>query len=275
MKIGKTAAIIAMLGMATAGLPEDTFAQSGKFNFKKKAPAKNSKSSSATKSDASADKLDIQGLEQKYWAPKDTDFSVVQNRTYTKEKKYAASVQYGLLMNDGYSSGGGIMLTGNYFMDERQGVEVTYQTFDLEDSDQTKAFLDLATNTNKLVPDHGKLTEYYGVGYTWVPFYAKVSMLGKKILYLDIAVTPHIGMSTYEQLTDTNSDEVREIRKKQSFTYGFDITQMLFISKELAFRFDVRNRFFSEDVLNYRDGTKKRTKTTNTTLIGFGLTYFF
>src|SRR5687768_17351365 len=36
-----------------------------------------------------SEKLDIQGLEEKYWAPKDTDFSVVQNRTYTKAKRFS------------------------------------------------------------------------------------------------------------------------------------------------------------------------------------------
>ena len=31
-----------------------------------------------------SDKLDIKKLEQKYWAAKDDDFSVVQNRRYVK-----------------------------------------------------------------------------------------------------------------------------------------------------------------------------------------------
>ena len=55
--------------------------------------------------DKGGDKLDLKKLEDKYWAAKDTDFSVVQNRTYTKEGRAFLSLSYGPLMNDPYSYG--------------------------------------------------------------------------------------------------------------------------------------------------------------------------
>src|SRR5690349_4425346 len=54
----------------------------------------------AAKPDDKSDKLDISDLEQKYWAPKDTDFSVVQNRTYTKAGKLGVSLMTGPIIND-------------------------------------------------------------------------------------------------------------------------------------------------------------------------------
>src|ERR1700731_3336923 len=51
------------------------------------------------------DKVDISDLENKYWAPKDTDFSVVQNRTYTKAHRFALSALIGPIVNDPYSTG--------------------------------------------------------------------------------------------------------------------------------------------------------------------------
>src|SRR5665213_1189165 len=50
------------------------------------------------------EKVDISDLENKYWAPKDTDFSVVQNRTYSKEHRWFFSAQYGIPVSDSYST---------------------------------------------------------------------------------------------------------------------------------------------------------------------------
>src|SRR3954454_2812075 len=54
---------------------------------------------------ANSDKVDVTELEKKYWAPKDTDFSVVQNRTYSKQGKFAISALYGLHIDDDFSKG--------------------------------------------------------------------------------------------------------------------------------------------------------------------------
>jgi len=83
------------------------------------------------------EKLDLSDLEQKYWAPKDTDFTVVQNRAYTKAKRYAATYMLGPIVNDPFNSGFNHQLNVNYYFDERYGVELIYQTSKLSDSDQT------------------------------------------------------------------------------------------------------------------------------------------
>src|SRR5690606_26784918 len=124
------------------------------------------------------DKVDISDLENKYWAPKDTDFSVVQNRTYTKEGKFGLALQGGLLVNDGYSDGTVYAASLNYFFTERHGMEFTYTGADLKENDSTKSLVGFAGGVK---PDYGQMSGYYGVSYNWVPFYAKMSVLGKKI----------------------------------------------------------------------------------------------
>ncbi|MEO0335372.1 MAG: hypothetical protein AAF202_03205, partial [Pseudomonadota bacterium] len=49
------------------------------------------------KKKTAGDRVDISDLENKYWAPKDTDFKVVQNRLYTKEKRFSLSTGIGIL----------------------------------------------------------------------------------------------------------------------------------------------------------------------------------
>lgn len=217
-----------------------------------------------------SDKVDISDLEKKYWAPKDTDFSVVQNRTYSKEGKFFINLQSGPIVNDTYSEGyvsGGSL---NYFFSERYGIQANYHVADLKTN---KEINNLAVNYGSgVLPDHGRFTSHYGIGFNFVPFYAKMSFLGKKILYFDMAITPHVGMTTYDQMiVDGN-------RSKSSFTYGIDFTQYFFIAKNIAIRADLKNQWFTEEVVGYANvnkGKKLRDETTQTTLFLLGVTFYF
>lgn len=270
--------------VAMVFLQEKAFAQNKAYQRKKPAPAKAdalpaaptegaAKSSDATaiaKPEATGDseKLDIQQLEQKYWAPKDTDFSVVQNRTYTKAKKVAISAMAGPVVNDPFNSGLTYALSANYYFDERYGVEFMFQNSDLEDSDATKKFRGLSGGGTR--PDFNRDTGFYGVGFNWVPFYAKMSFLGKKIIYFDMQVTPFVGLSTFEQQSESKHPT------ETAPTVGFDVTQYFFFSQHVAVRVNLHNRFFKQDVLGYTSGTVVRPDdSTSTTMFLMGLTYFY
>lgn len=225
----------------------------------------------APASPPAADKVDISDLESKYWAPKDTDFSVVQNRTYSKENKLFFTPQWGKAVNDPYSEGNISGLTFNYFWSERMGVQLMGFQADLQDNASAHDIQNLGSGA---MIDHGKLKEYYGSGFNIVPFYAKMSFWGKRIIYFDMAFTPTIGVTKYEQQLRTMPD-----RKKWAFTYGLDITQYFFFSSNLAVRADLKNQFHSEEIVsaadNINQGKKLRDKTTYDTLFLLGLTFFF
>lgn len=223
------------------------------------------------KAEDKSDKLDISDLEQKYWAPKDTDFSVVQNRTYTKAKRWSFSPMYGALINDTFNEGPSFSGKLNYYFDERSGVELSYTTTDSSDSDTTKKFKNQLTG-GAVQPDFNRDVSLISVGYNFVPFYAKMSFMGSKILYFDMQITPWIGAATYSQVaaaaTGKNDNE------ETVFSYGIDITQYFFIHKNFALRFDFHNRFYEQDVLAFSSGTVARSESANTTLFLFGFTYF-
>lgn len=227
--------------------------------------------STATPSD---EKVDISDLEKKYWAPKDTDFSVVQNRTYTKEKGYFLTAHGGPLVNDQFSEGyiyGGSL---NYFFNERHGLQLTYLNSSL---DRSKALKDLGQQMGSGVqPHHGRFKEYYGIGYNFVPFYAKMSFIGSRILYFDMAITPTIGMTKYEQILENVASPT-----KDALTYGIDVSQFFFLSENFAIRADIKNQWFKEEVVYFRNqgsaakGDKLEDTTTQNTMFLLGLTLYF
>ncbi|MEK6555886.1 MAG: outer membrane beta-barrel domain-containing protein, partial [Bdellovibrionota bacterium] len=273
-----------VLFVATSG-----FAQSKQYQRKKPAeapaaaapgapataPSKDGKAAPAAKAtpevpaQPTGDKLDISELEQKYWAPKDTDFSVVQNRTYTKAGKLAASFMYGPIVNDTFSSGMNAGLLLNYYKDERFGFQAHYISSDLSNSDATKKFFKLSGGAT--APDFNRVKDYYGLGFNFVPFYAKMSVMGQKIIYFDMQITPTIGMTKYEQQQENGGG-----KSENSFSYGLDVTQYFFFSKSLAVRFDLQNRWYKQDVVAYKSPFAKvrSGETENTTMFLFGLTYF-
>lgn len=214
-------------------------------------------------------KLDVSDLEKKYWAPKDTDFNVVQNRTYSKEKRFSGTVLFGTPTNDLFNEGTHLGLLGNYFFSERYGVELSYFSSSLGESSSVSRFRELSLGGTS--PDYSTLKSQYGVSFNWVPFYSKMSFLNQKIIYFDMAFSPAISYLNYTQQTDGDPAE----KNKSSIAYGIDITQYYFISKYFAVRVDLRNRWFTEKVIRFTDGSTQSDKNSVLTMFLIGGTFFF
>lgn len=213
---------------------------------------------------AGGDKVDVTDLEKKYWASKDTDFSVVQNRLYTKANRLALTLQYGPLINDQWNDGPTMSGSLAYFFSERLGVEGHYQQTNSVDN---KALSNLKAQSG--TANHGKIKGYQGVSINWVPFYAKMSVLNNSIIYFDMAISPGIGVTSYEQQYKFGN------QNKSEPTVSLDITQSFFFSKYAAFRVDYKNRWFQEEVISYNLGTSVNKETSQTSMLLFGFTFYY
>jgi len=250
---------------------QTSFAQSKKATKPAAAPAPVVAPAPAagTPAKPASDKVDITDIEQKYWAPKDTDFSVVQNRTYAKERRYSVSLQYGPQINDANEEGNTLGLSANYFFKERWGVELSYLKANMHENDSTRK---LGEFGGGIKPDHARFQGYKGIGLNWVPIYAKMSFLNSKIIYFDFAVTPHLGMVDYDQTRDPRKGNVT---RKSALSYGVDLTQYYFFSNHFAFRADFKNKWYKEDVSSYTTGAGVSSRNTRITTILLGATFFF
>lgn len=215
---------------------------------------------------ADGEKVDISDLEKRYWAPKDTEFNVVQNRLYSKAGRYALTVGTGPLINDSVASGLVHGINLNYYPSERYGFQATYEFSQVDASTTIKGIL----QQHGTYPNHNQFRSFYGVSYNWVPFYAKMSLLEKKILYFDMSFSPGIGVANYQQIQiDNNGATV------STPALTFDVSQHFFLNQNFALRIDVKNKFYSETIKSYRapfaDVTTQRATTTT---VFFGLTYY-
>lgn len=212
------------------------------------------------------DKMDVSDLEKKYWAAKDTDFNVVQNRLFSKANRLAVTLNYGMFTNDPFSTGPTYGVGLNYFFSERYGVELAYSQTDSKDNDSTQY---IKTNQGSS-PDHNKMKGYYGVGFNWVPFYAKMSFLNSSILYFDMSFTPGIGVMQYQQQrAEGNADMTAP-------AVSLAVTQHFFLTKWLALRLDYKNFWSNQDVVSYKTTNRSSTtKLQNDSLLMGGFTFYF
>jgi outer membrane beta-barrel protein len=217
-------------------------------------------------------KVDTAEFEKGYWATQEQDVAVIQNRTYSKTKKVLLSAAYGIMVNDSYSDGNVMTGIGQYFWNEKMGVQLTYQTFMTRNNKMTDALI----LNNGQIPDHNKPKQFYGASFNWVPIYGKMSLLERKVMYFDMSFSPGMGMTTYDQQISSGN------KTQQALTYTFDITQHFFVSQHFALRLDYMNRWYTEKKVDYVDNTNPKNTGAelsedfiHASQIMMGLTFYF
>jgi outer membrane beta-barrel protein len=223
-------------------------------------------------SEPQSDKLDLGNLEQKYWSAKDDDFTVVQNRTFTKNRKFFVSAMTGRLVNDGFLEGSPTSFSFGYYLNEKNGLSVDYTTFATQDNSVTKAFV----SRYGVAPAYNSPISTISLTYMWSPIYAKVSLLERKIMYLDMSIGVHVGTSSYKSMTADGGV------KGSSSHYGIDISQLWFLNKNFALRFDVRNTWSTQKqyLFHIASTEPENTRSLGTTRLQdntwlLGINYFF
>lgn len=219
-------------------------------------------------SKAESDKLDVQSLEKKYWATKDDDFTVIQNRTYTKNKRFYLNLSGGVPFNDVFSTGTISALELGYYFNERWGVQYQHVTANFSNNDVTTEFV----NRHGTWPDHNKFKGNDIISGSFVPFYAKMSVMDKSIIYFDMGLSLGVGTLNYEIMKEEGNE------LKSTFVYQMGIFQQIFFTEHWALRVDLYNKWATEDKLKYKANATDRnqgSKVYNDTSVMFGATYWF
>lgn len=223
---------------------------------------------------AGSDKLDVQALEQKYWTAKDDDFSVVQNRAFSKKGKAFGTLHYGVAINDPYYTGSYLGASGGYFFNESWGVEANYSTTNFSKSRSFKDILSLGGG-----PKANEALSQLGVNAIWTPIYAKMSLFDRKIIHFDMGLTLGLHQYSFDSIYDSNSTATTVLTGKKGSTVGYSvgIMQQFYFSSFMAIRVDFINSFSTQNTIVFKDNpsaTKAGTKNINDTSLLIGLTIF-
>lgn len=222
---------------------------------------------------AGSDKLDVQALEQKYWTAKDDDFSVVQNRAFSKKGKAFGTLHYGVAINDPYYTGSYLGASGGYFFNESWGVEANHVTTNFSKSRSFKDIISLGGG-----PKANEAISKTSINAIWTPIYAKMSLFDRKIIHFDMGLTFGLSQFKYESKYDSNAGGgLAELgRSANSTGYSIGLMQQFYFSSFAAIRVDFVNSFTSQDTVLFDDatGSKSGTKNINDTSLMIGLSIF-
>ena len=239
--------------------------------------SKESISSPSTKSEgssssATADKLDVERLEKQYWAPKDTEFEVVQQRLFKKSNRFSVGLGYGSLQNENLLTTRASTFNVNYFINEYVGFDLNFLSAKSSDTNTMTVF----KTDHGTTPNHNIFKSSYSLGIMFAPLYGKMSLLGTKILYFDMAVSAHIGKQEYLTAIDIGD-------KSESVTiFGLDITQFYYINNHWALRVDLKNQWSTQKRARYKlnsgetESTRYLSNVSNLySFMQIGVNYFF
>ena len=216
--------------------------------------------SSAKESDK--ERVNVDSVKEKYWARGDqTELGVVQNRTYTKAKKFELGVFGGFTSSDPFLD---IRLVGasfGYHFTEYLGLNIVGWKTLVSPSSALKTFQDTrgaTTNTNEP-------RAFYGAEGSASLIYGKLSLLGSVILHYDFHFLLGGG------LTNTESGNYA--------TGILGVGQQLYVGNSVSFRVDYRLMPYHEDIREKVIPTKigqvvgSRMNWSNT--VTLGLTFLF
>ena len=220
---------------------------------------------------AGSDKLDVKALEQKYWAAKDDDFSVVQNRAFSKAKRYYGTAHFGQAINDPYYTGSYLGASVGYFFNETWGVEANYMTTNFSDS---RSFKDIVTLGGGPKVNEAKSKAI--ISGIWMPIYAKMSVMDKKIIHFDMGVSFGVGNFAYERKYYVGAFPTgQEMSEKDStFGYSIGVTQQFYFNRLAAIKVDFVNTVTQQKQINFGSRADEGTKSINDTSLVIGLSIF-
>ncbi len=191
--------------------------------------------------------------------------SVLQNRFFLKSLRPEVGFMTGTILNESYTSTIAKGLRLGMFIGEWAGIEMQWLTTAVSDSADRKALNNLkyhplegdAASSSSIVspdPDVNAIHGMRDLAAVAAPFYGKLNLFDKMIVYTDVYLTA--GLSKVE--TDQG--------QKTAILMGAG--QRLYLYDAISFRIDFRNRMFDE---TRADANHRR----NSWAVDVGASYLF
>ena len=206
---------------------------------------------------ADAEQVDVEGIKKKYWASGDENqLGVVQNRMYSKARKFSLGIGGGFMFNDPFLTVKAYGGTLGYHINEFFGVSLVGYKFSSSPSAALTTLRAGGKEANTNPPNW-----YTGAEGTASLLYGKLSLVGASIIYFDLHFSAGAG------LMDTESG------RAMAGTAGMG--QRFYISRVTSLRIDYRMIGYKETIIEKEITTKKgqavgdRTNLSHSIFFGF------
>ncbi len=197
--------------------------------------------------------------------------SILQNRYFIKNLRPEVSINAGIILNEAYLNTYLFGLRVGTFFGEIFGVELEYFGTSISDSNDRKTLADKTyrhpteDRVVKVLPETVKIESGWSIEGVASPFYGKINIANKLIVYSDIHLSLGIGQLRVDKEFANSEDGTKIDHEKGSkWSFNLGIGERFYIKKFMSIRIDVKDRIF--------DNGKK---TQHSIASSLGLSYFF
>ncbi len=210
------------------------------------------------------EKVDVEKLQEKYWAQgKEAEMGVVQNRRYSKAKRFDLGFQSGILSSDPFLSTHASGLTLGYSFSEFWGFRTLAWKSIAAGSSARRALEQTGKKASTNEPQG-----YVGAEAVFSPIYGKLSVLGKSIIHYDFHLLGGVGVTFLENPSYPSG-----------LTGHAGLGQQMFLGRNLALQVDYRMMVYREHLrekeIPSRLGEDLGARTNFTHSITLGVNWFF
>ncbi len=158
---------------------------------------------------------------------------VVQNRTYSKEKRFELGLYGGFDSADPFLSIKTVGLSLGYHFTEYFGVQALWWKYFVTNSSAANDFI---SSQNNAYPDTNEPKEYYGGEFLFSPIYGKLSLMGAAIIHYDFHLMAGTGILKSES--------------GSNLAFDLGLGQQVYLSNHFALNLDYRIMRNNETVLH-------------------------
>ncbi len=182
-------------------------------------------------SNESPEEVSVEKIKEKYWARgEESELGVVQNRTYSKERKLEASLIGGMITTDPFLTVKTVGASIGFHLSEYLSVHA----LGWKNYVSASSALDILRSGGKEANTNPPRA-YLGAEGLASVLYGKLSLMGQKIIYYDLHFSGGIGV------TDTENG--------RTLSPSVGIGQNIYINKRTSIRFDYRLLAYRETLL--------------------------
>lgn len=229
---------------------------------KTKSGAKPEAAAPAGESSPDGERVNVEKVKEKYWARgEEGEVGVVQNRLYSKEKKFEFGLLGGIVATDPFLDVKAAGATFGYHFSEFFSAHLLYAKYFVKGSSAlTYLNNDIGARANTNEP------RYFAGGEGRASLiYGKLSLLGKSIIYYDFHFTAGVGQ------TGTESGNY--------ITPYLGLGQQVYLSKSTSLMIDYRLMRYNEDIIEKVKpktlGQVQGNRTNWSNAITIGLSFLF
>jgi outer membrane beta-barrel protein len=209
-----------------------------------------------------AERVNVENIKEKYWARGDeTEMGVVQNRAYSKDRKWELGVYGGAVLTDPFLNVSNLGFNLGYHFSEYFELRGNFWKEFAGYSSALNTFYD----TKGGVVNYNEPKAYYGGEAVGSLLYGKLSVLGKSIIYFDLHVLGGLGLTNTENGT--------------YFTPHIGLGQQVYVSKSVSLSLDYRLMFYHEQITERTIPTQKGqvvgSRNNFSNVITFGANFMF